>query len=235
MTGAERGVARVAVIGSGPAGIYTAQALTDPAPGPCRQVDVYDRLPVPYGLVRYGVAPGSSEDQVDHRAATQGAGTAVGPVPGQHPVGPGRHSRRAARLLRRDCRGVRRQCRSPVGRCRARNFRAASRPPSSSPGTAGIPMRAVDGIGLTATSVAVDRRGQCGAGCRPDAAHPGGAAAGHRRTRACAEGIGRQPGPGCVHPRPSGCRAGQVLQQGTARDRRDGRCRRPGAAAGPAS
>ena len=50
-------VARVAVIGSGPAGIYTAQALTDPAAGAAVQVDVYDRLPVPYGLVRYGVAP----------------------------------------------------------------------------------------------------------------------------------------------------------------------------------
>ncbi len=53
----EDGVARVAVIGSGPAGIYTAQALTDPAAGATAQVDVFDRLPVPYGLVRYGVAP----------------------------------------------------------------------------------------------------------------------------------------------------------------------------------
>ena len=51
------GTARVAVIGSGPAGIYTAQALTDPANGTAIQVDIYDRLPVPYGLVRYGVAP----------------------------------------------------------------------------------------------------------------------------------------------------------------------------------
>src|SRR5664279_381004 len=53
----ERDVARVAVIGSGPAGIYTARALTDPAARRDVQVDVYDRLPVPYGLVRYGVAP----------------------------------------------------------------------------------------------------------------------------------------------------------------------------------
>lgn len=51
------GRARVAVIGSGPAGIYTAQALTDPSVGAEVQVDIYDRLPVPYGLVRYGVAP----------------------------------------------------------------------------------------------------------------------------------------------------------------------------------
>ncbi|TQN31912.1 ferredoxin--NADP+ reductase [Haloactinospora alba] len=47
---------RVAVIGSGPAGIYAADALTRQD----RQhvaVDVLDRLPTPYGLVRYGVAP----------------------------------------------------------------------------------------------------------------------------------------------------------------------------------
>jgi len=51
----------VAVVGSGPAGLYTAEALIkqtaalDP-PVPVR-VDVLDRLPTPYGLVRYGVAP----------------------------------------------------------------------------------------------------------------------------------------------------------------------------------
>ncbi|GLU48987.1 FAD-dependent oxidoreductase [Nocardiopsis ansamitocini] len=47
---------RVAVIGSGPAGIYTAQALIGQTREPVA-VDVIDRLPTPYGLVRYGVAP----------------------------------------------------------------------------------------------------------------------------------------------------------------------------------
>jgi len=52
---------QVAVIGSGPAGLYTAEALIKQAaavdpPRPI-QVDVLDRLPTPYGLVRYGVAP----------------------------------------------------------------------------------------------------------------------------------------------------------------------------------
>lgn len=47
---------RVAVIGSGPAGIYTADALTRQRREPVL-VDVHDRLPTPYGLVRYGVAP----------------------------------------------------------------------------------------------------------------------------------------------------------------------------------
>ena len=47
---------RVAVIGSGPAGIYAADALTRQQRVPVA-VDVLDRLPTPYGLVRYGVAP----------------------------------------------------------------------------------------------------------------------------------------------------------------------------------
>jgi ferredoxin/flavodoxin---NADP+ reductase len=52
---------QVAVVGSGPAGLYTAEALIKQAAAldpPCAiRVDVLDRLPTPYGLVRYGVAP----------------------------------------------------------------------------------------------------------------------------------------------------------------------------------
>ena len=44
----------VAIIGSGPAGYYTAEALQK-AEGTA--IDVIDRLPVPYGLIRTGVAP----------------------------------------------------------------------------------------------------------------------------------------------------------------------------------
>ena len=46
---------RVAVVGSGPSGCYTAQSLVQQDPEV--RVDVLDRLPCPYGLVRYGVAP----------------------------------------------------------------------------------------------------------------------------------------------------------------------------------
>ncbi|GGF50661.1 NADPH-ferredoxin reductase FprA [Marmoricola endophyticus] len=46
---------RVAVIGAGPASIYAADILTTAHPG--ASVDVIERLPAPYGLVRYGVAP----------------------------------------------------------------------------------------------------------------------------------------------------------------------------------
>ncbi len=45
----------VAIIGSGPGGMYVAQALLEKAPG-CR-IDIFDRLPTPFGLIRGGVAP----------------------------------------------------------------------------------------------------------------------------------------------------------------------------------
>lgn len=48
---------RVAVVGSGPSGVYTADSLTRQESLPDVAVDVLDRLPCPYGLVRYGVAP----------------------------------------------------------------------------------------------------------------------------------------------------------------------------------
>ena len=45
-----------AVVGSGPAGFYTAEAL-DKAFGENARIDILDRYPVPYGLIRFGVAP----------------------------------------------------------------------------------------------------------------------------------------------------------------------------------
>ena len=50
---------RVAIVGSGPAGFYAAGHLLKPKshPGPVVQVDMFDRLPTPWGLVRAGVAP----------------------------------------------------------------------------------------------------------------------------------------------------------------------------------
>jgi ferredoxin--NADP+ reductase len=46
---------RVAVVGSGPSGFYAAEPLLNS--GINVKVDMFDRLPAPYGLVRYGVAP----------------------------------------------------------------------------------------------------------------------------------------------------------------------------------
>ncbi|MFD5781967.1 FAD-dependent oxidoreductase [Streptomyces sp. NPDC126933] len=48
---------RIAVVGSGPSGVYAAQALVQQTRVPDVQVQILDRLPCPYGLVRYGVAP----------------------------------------------------------------------------------------------------------------------------------------------------------------------------------
>jgi NADPH-dependent glutamate synthase beta subunit-like oxidoreductase len=45
----------VAIVGAGPAGYYTAEALT--AGDTDVRVDIIDRLPTPYGLIRAGVAP----------------------------------------------------------------------------------------------------------------------------------------------------------------------------------
>jgi ferredoxin--NADP+ reductase len=45
-----------AVVGSGPGGFYTAEALNKAYDREAR-VDILDRYPVPYGLVRFGVAP----------------------------------------------------------------------------------------------------------------------------------------------------------------------------------
>lgn len=45
----------VAIVGTGPSGCYVAQALRKEWPG--SEIVMLDRLPVPYGLVRYGVAP----------------------------------------------------------------------------------------------------------------------------------------------------------------------------------
>lgn len=46
---------RIAVIGSGPSGFYTTEALF--RSGAPMAVDMFEQLPVPYGLVRFGVAP----------------------------------------------------------------------------------------------------------------------------------------------------------------------------------
>ena len=46
----------VAVVGTGPAGFYSAEALVKLL-GVGVRIDMIDRLPVPYGLIRFGVAP----------------------------------------------------------------------------------------------------------------------------------------------------------------------------------
>ncbi|MFF2045126.1 FAD-dependent oxidoreductase [Kitasatospora sp. NPDC058170] len=50
---------RIAIVGAGPAGIYAADALlkSDAARDPGVSIDLFERMPAPFGLIRYGVAP----------------------------------------------------------------------------------------------------------------------------------------------------------------------------------
>lgn len=50
---------KIAVVGAGPAGFYASQHLLKNVPH--STVDIYEALPVPFGLVRYGVAPDHPE------------------------------------------------------------------------------------------------------------------------------------------------------------------------------
>ena len=54
--GSEKRPLRVAVVGAGPSGFYAVDALLR-RKDVLIEVDTFDRLPVPYGLVRFGVAP----------------------------------------------------------------------------------------------------------------------------------------------------------------------------------
>ncbi|WP_221354099.1 FAD-dependent oxidoreductase [Streptomyces beigongshangae] len=79
---------QVAVVGSGPSGVYAAQGLVQQEQVPGVRVDVLDRLPCPYGLVRYGVAPdhkkikslqGTLRTVLEHERVRFLGGVRVGP------------------------------------------------------------------------------------------------------------------------------------------------------------
>src|SRR5262245_43352300 len=54
--GTEACPVRIAIIGAGPPGFYTAEALLKKKDLVC-QIDIINRFPPPFGLVREGVAP----------------------------------------------------------------------------------------------------------------------------------------------------------------------------------
>ena len=54
--GTEESPLRVAIVGAGPSGFYAAEHILKDGDLHA-QVDLFDRLPTPYGLVRGGVAP----------------------------------------------------------------------------------------------------------------------------------------------------------------------------------
>lgn len=60
---------KLAIIGAGPSGFYTASRILSLIPpsspeGQNLEIHMYERLPTPYGLVRYGVAPDHPEVKV---------------------------------------------------------------------------------------------------------------------------------------------------------------------------
>src|SRR5882757_380994 len=63
---------RMAVIGSGPAGFYTAYKVMSKIENSV--VDMYEHLPVPFGLVRFGVAPDHPEVKVSFGSLETGLG-----------------------------------------------------------------------------------------------------------------------------------------------------------------
>lgn len=48
---------KICIVGSGPAALYTAQYILKSLPEVKKSIDIFEKLPVPFGLVRYGVAP----------------------------------------------------------------------------------------------------------------------------------------------------------------------------------
>ena len=65
MTESENTELRIAVIGAGPAGVYSSDIFLrqlkklgeELGLGTKARIDLFEKLPVPFGLVRYGVAP----------------------------------------------------------------------------------------------------------------------------------------------------------------------------------
>ena len=106
---------RVAVVGAGPAGLYAADELLR-LPGV--EVDVFDRLPTPHGLARYGVAPDHPQDQAGHRALLEDRAGARLPLPAQRRGRHRRDPRRAAVVVPRRHLRRRRRDRPTAGRAR---------------------------------------------------------------------------------------------------------------------
>ncbi len=83
---------RLAVIGSGPAGCYLAQSILRARPA--AEVTLFDRLPSPYGLVRYGVPadpqhtqpiiPPSQRPLPDSRATSKSEPKSASPSSARH-------------------------------------------------------------------------------------------------------------------------------------------------------
>jgi NADPH-dependent glutamate synthase beta subunit-like oxidoreductase len=56
---------RIGIVGAGPAGFYVAHRILSRISDPTSvSIDIFEKLPAPFGLVRYGVAPDHPEVKV---------------------------------------------------------------------------------------------------------------------------------------------------------------------------
>ena len=129
---------RVAVVGAGPAGIYAADALTRQDDVPVA-VDLIDRLPTPFGLVRHGIAPDHPKMRAIRDTLHRTPRPPAGPLRRQRRDRRGHLAGGAAPARRRRHLHLRRRRSTATSASRARTCPAASPPPTWSPGTPGTP------------------------------------------------------------------------------------------------
>ncbi|NKW65854.1 FAD-dependent oxidoreductase, partial [Rhodococcus hoagii] len=141
---------QVAVVGAGPAGIHASATLSRLAPG--TRIDLFERLPVPFGLVRYGVSPDHPRiekisDALHVVLADSGVRLLCNVEIGVHiTVGELRDSYDAVIVATGRC-GTRRWS-FPASTCRDRSV-----PRTSSPGTAATPTCRLHAAGCRGVAV----------------------------------------------------------------------------------
>ena len=221
---------RVAIVGAGPAGFYAAEQLLR-QPGLVVEVDMLDRLPTPFGLVRGGVAP-------DHQKikAVTAAFDKIAALPGFRFFGGvelGKH------VSVDDLRRHYHQIFYATG---AQTDRRMGIPGEdlrrSHPATEfvawynGHPDFRDSQFDLSQERVAVVGRGERRHRCRPDAQPHAGGAGKDRHRRLCAGGAAQEPGARGVPARTAGARPGRLHESRDQGAGRAGRRRRRGPAGG---
>ena len=151
-------VHRAAVIGAGPAGFYAADQLLEAG----FEVDLYDALPTPFGLVRAGRGARPPEDQVGHARLREDRGARRASASSA-----ASSSARTSRATSCSSATTRSSTRSAPATTTgsgspARTGPARTRPPSSSPGTTATPTYADHEFDLSGARAVVDRQRQRG-------------------------------------------------------------------------
>ena len=145
---------RIAVIGSGPAGFYAAGHLLADSGG-LIEVDMFERLPTPWGLVRSGVAPDHPKIKSVTRIYEKTAAHPRFRYFGNVEFGARHLARRARSALPRD--RLRDRLARPTGRWAspAKTFPASTPPPTSSAGTTATPTTPTSSFDLSAERAVV--------------------------------------------------------------------------------